>query len=299
MSSVPACLKQIVPYMKRAAELDSDNSNDSKIVAYFCRNYAVSKGMDIRKVDSVNQKEITDYLMMLMTKLESDKAALGNDSSMEVGRRVCENFAQFVFSKADDEDRARRADKNTAQTFYAASSFFDVLEQFGELDEECQERRKYSKWKAADIIKAIKEGRTPTPGDGTESNNIPSGGARGSYDGNNSLIGPNAIKSGDIPEAPKTFIPAIPKAPMSDGFSSNVLSAPVSLNSQSQSQSQGQPQPQPPSTFEAYLGLGSKPLSSTSDPRVKDAIELSQFAIAALKVSLFYGFIFIFRLNNL
>jgi len=36
--------------------------------------------------------------------------------------------------RADDEDRAGAATKATAQAFYAASLFFDVARQFGELD---------------------------------------------------------------------------------------------------------------------------------------------------------------------
>merc|ERR1712110_981795 len=49
-------------------------------------------------------------------------------------------------------------------TFYAATIFYNTLRQFGELDEEVQERLKYAKWKAADITLALKEGRTPLPG---------------------------------------------------------------------------------------------------------------------------------------
>jgi hypothetical protein len=44
-----------------------------------------------------------------------------------------EGFALSVFAKADKQDRAGRADVNTAKTFYAASIFFEVLLQFGEL----------------------------------------------------------------------------------------------------------------------------------------------------------------------
>lgn len=38
----------------------------------------------------------------------------------------CENFALAVFNRADRVDRAGRADKATAVTFYAASYFFEV-----------------------------------------------------------------------------------------------------------------------------------------------------------------------------
>lgn len=39
-----------------------------------------------------------------------------------------------------------------------------MLKTFGELDQETQQKVKYAKFKAADIIKALKEGRKPTPG---------------------------------------------------------------------------------------------------------------------------------------
>lgn len=49
---------------------------------------------------------------------------------------ICERFAFRVFAIADEEDRAGEATKETARTFNAAATFFDILEQFGELSEE-------------------------------------------------------------------------------------------------------------------------------------------------------------------
>ena len=62
-------------------------------------------------------------LRALVNKLEKEKTTiiLGNDDS-----QYCENFAITVFTRADKIDRAGRADKNTAMTFYAASIFFEV-----------------------------------------------------------------------------------------------------------------------------------------------------------------------------
>ena len=42
-------------------------------------------------------------------------------------------FAMRIFVAADNEDRAERADKRTAQNFFAAANFFEVATQFGEL----------------------------------------------------------------------------------------------------------------------------------------------------------------------
>jgi vacuolar protein sorting-associated protein VTA1 len=46
----------------------------------------------------------------------------------------------------------------------AAAAFFDVLQQFGALPSDLVDMRKYCKWKAADILKAVKEGRKPDVG---------------------------------------------------------------------------------------------------------------------------------------
>lgn len=41
---------------------------------------------------------------------------------------------------------------------------FQVLEHFGELPADMVERKQYAFWKAADIRKALREGRKPDPG---------------------------------------------------------------------------------------------------------------------------------------
>ena len=134
-------------------------------------------------------------LRALVNKLEKEKATiiLGNDDA-----QYCENFAITVFTRADKTDRAGRADKNTAMTFYAASIFFEVLSaiqlpqfcrscnmsvlhstaiphllpamqilnQFKDegLETDLVDMQRYAAWKAADIRKALREGRPPTPG---------------------------------------------------------------------------------------------------------------------------------------
>jgi vacuolar protein sorting-associated protein VTA1 len=48
---------------------------------------------------------------------------------------------------ADEEDRAGLADKETAMRFYMAGNIFDVLAQFGDLEPEILEKKKYAKYK--------------------------------------------------------------------------------------------------------------------------------------------------------
>ena len=39
-----------------------------------------------------------------------------------------------------------------------------ILRQFGELPPDLAEKQRYAAWKVADIRKALREGRSPTPG---------------------------------------------------------------------------------------------------------------------------------------
>lgn len=139
-------------------------------------------------------------LRALIAKLERDKPAAGlGDGDKE----YCRNFAESIFARADKTDRAGRADKSTCLTFYAATIFIEVrshlawifvymcakrrcrsetqyeavskgfnggalqiLRQFGSLPEDLVDLQRYAAWKAADIRKALREGRQPTPGNG-------------------------------------------------------------------------------------------------------------------------------------
>nr|GEZ03288.1 protein homolog of mammalian LYST-interacting protein 5 [Tanacetum cinerariifolium] len=75
----------------------------------------------------------------------------------------CGGFSLLVRKNGREEDRVV-VGNNTAKTFYAASIFFEILFQFGEVQPDLQEKQKYAVWKATDIRKAIKEGRKPVPG---------------------------------------------------------------------------------------------------------------------------------------
>ena len=67
--------------------------------------------------------QIDGVLGALLAKLEKDKPGIGAGPG---DQQYCENFAVCVFSRADRVDRAGKADKNTATTFYAASIFMEV-----------------------------------------------------------------------------------------------------------------------------------------------------------------------------
>ena len=73
---------------------------------------------------------------------------------------------------------------NTTKTFYAASIFFEIINQFGPRQLDLGQKQKYAVWKAADIRKAIKEGRKPItgPSNGDENLSIPFSTLSGAYD---------------------------------------------------------------------------------------------------------------------
>ena len=228
---------------------------------------------------------------------------------------VVEAFALDVFQKADGEDRSGLADKGTARTFYAAGNFLDVLQQFGELSDDFKQMKKYAKWKAADILSAIKEGRAPTPGgfgEETSRDEEPSFGA---------------AAAGVIPEAPTaapkvtplvsdvaSFESLIPQAPgISPVSSYNHHQPPLSfipgyygaLPPPASAAAPYTPPPPPaaaaastaytppsaltpaapvPAPIPASVSAPRTPTTRPKDAAVNDAIELCNFAIAALKV---------------
>ncbi|KAL0088430.1 Vta1 like-domain-containing protein [Phycomyces blakesleeanus] len=158
--SIPEELKYITPYVQRSQEL----AERDPIVSYYAQYYAVKLAI----ARGPNNKDTNAYLSHLLDSLEKLKAALGTDNEAIVddivGYAHVENFALKVFLNADNEDRSGNASKKTAKNFLAASIFLELLKSFGDLDPEVEAKIKYAKWKAADIMKALREGRTPVPG---------------------------------------------------------------------------------------------------------------------------------------
>jgi len=128
----------------------------------------------------------------------SNEGNINSEENKEKAKLQIKNLALNSFKKADDEDRSGNATKKTARTFHASSTFFEVLQCFGDLDEDIEKKIKYAKWKAADIMKAIREGRAPVPGSPVtpkkefEDDELPTG----SGDGLN-LINPDMNENGN------------------------------------------------------------------------------------------------------
>lgn len=154
MATLDEQKKMLIPFVQRAQEVEKAEPK----IAYYCRMYALEQGLEIK---SGRAPEITGLLQALMGKLEKDKAVLQLDSKGDA--LYCENFALTVFNRADRVDRAGRADKATAVTFYAASYFFEILRQFGDPQPDTVQKQRYAAWRAAEINRAVKEGRKPEP----------------------------------------------------------------------------------------------------------------------------------------
>lgn len=130
------------------------------IGGFYAANLAISRGYP--------KNETNDhFLLALFDDLEDQKGALSDNPVIvddEQSRAYILQFSMKVFLAADNEDRAGQASKKTARMFLVAGQFLECMRAFGEPPHEIEERIKYAKWKAMDIIKAINEGRQPQPG---------------------------------------------------------------------------------------------------------------------------------------
>lgn len=98
-----------------------------------------------------------------MDRLEQDKTLADRLLKGADASTYMREFAARIFKRADDEDRAGRANKETARAFLHASIFFESCKLFGALPAEIAELVRYAKWRAGQINTAVREGRQVTP----------------------------------------------------------------------------------------------------------------------------------------
>ncbi|KAJ7619189.1 Vta1 like-domain-containing protein [Mycena polygramma] len=158
---IPVPLKTVAPYLQRADELRAKEP----IIAYWCTYYAAQVGIALKAKDPASR----NFLFELLGALEKLKAEIGPTDAIDIeaaSAAFVENFALRVFAMADNEDRSGAGNRSTAKKFLAAANFLEVLKTFPktEVSESNEEKIRYAKWKAADIAKAYREGRKPTPG---------------------------------------------------------------------------------------------------------------------------------------
>eukprot|EP01133_Synstelium_polycarpum_P012163 gene12163-14237_t len=160
MDDVPVQLKAISPYLKQAKQLEKLDG----VMSYYLRMYAVQMAVEVKSKLGPSGASLSTYILKILEVVEKEKQKLGNQLDGEgMESDYVEGFAMKAFLHADTEDRAGRASKSTAVTYYSAFLFFDCLKQFGEQPEEIKQKQKYAGWRAAEINTAIKNGVKPTP----------------------------------------------------------------------------------------------------------------------------------------
>ena len=173
-AAVPPNLKQINSYVKLAKEYDKRDA----VIAYYCRMYAVQRGI---KIDS-KSPESKKFLFAMMDQLEAKKnelSAAGEEAMSNdiVAQAHLDNTTVKLFLWADSEDRKGVFNKSIVKAFYSANLLYDVLSQFEELSEDASKQQKYAKWKATYLHKCIQTGETPIHGpEGSEFENDDLGG---------------------------------------------------------------------------------------------------------------------------
>ena len=130
MTIIPPSAKSVTSVIRRAEELEKSNDRDAKVVAYYCRMFAVTKITQMKNLGPEESSFINSQLLIL-EKVKPQLALTAKE-----GPDICRNYAIMVFNKADDEDRLGNADRATVKMFYAAGTFFDILEQFCPLEPE-------------------------------------------------------------------------------------------------------------------------------------------------------------------
>lgn len=77
------------------------------------------------------------------------------------GKAYVEQFGLETFTRADNAVRANKASKQTAETFQASATFLELLQIWGPLEPDIQQKIKFAKFHALRIAKALKAGEDP------------------------------------------------------------------------------------------------------------------------------------------
>lgn len=269
-TAIPPVLKPITAFINRADELDRDSSNpDNRVVAYYCRTEAVSRALKIKETAPRNQ-EMNAYIIGLMDKLQECKGTL--NVTREQAKVICEEFAMSLFVAADDYDRMANCEelyKKAGKLFYTLGTYFDILDQFDDVNPEVPNMRKHCKWRAMELMKAVKEGREPAPA---------------GYE----FVGGDGVEDGDGLD--DSAMPAMPPPPVASQPTYPVYVPPAAPSSQDQlynNYGYNVPAISAPVTFPSPVPTPSTPVPRVSpgaaDDIEVDVMELCTNAIAALK----------------
>ncbi|KAF3911850.1 hypothetical protein AA313_de0208774 [Arthrobotrys entomopaga] len=158
-SEIPPSMKVIAPFVIKAKQMEKADP----VISYFCYVYTVQQALSKGLTKSA---EGMTYTGQVMDTLEQRKVELADNEAVAddlVGKVYVEQFANKIFSNAENAQNARRCTKQTAETFMAASTFLELLKVFGDLDPEIAQKITFAKYSAARILKALKAGEDPNP----------------------------------------------------------------------------------------------------------------------------------------
>jgi len=281
MSDIPASLKAVTPYIRRAGEVEKTGDPRAFIVAYFCRTYAMEHGLELSKKGRDN--EVQTFLLGLMTELEKSKNEHAELSELDECAEVVRNFAAEKMTEAEDEYMSGTANKNTARRFYAAASFLEVLATFSEsktLDESTKKQSLFAKFRATQILKALKEGRQPVPTEEELAN------ARGDGDGASSG-GDEGDLEVDLPPEIPSYRPSIPSPPPAAPSFKPIKSSDSDNDDDDDESEDDLPLPKrvvkPSKRSSRRAKTQDFPPSGLSDAQKADALEYTRFALRAIE----------------
>ncbi|KAH6619361.1 Vta1 like-domain-containing protein [Chaetomium sp. MPI-SDFR-AT-0129] len=160
--AVPAALRLADVNIWKCATKATQLRSVKPIMVYWCEYWAVNQilAKELHNTD----EGILSYTTALIDKLEQTKAENPTEDAIiddTAGQAYVEQFAQETLDRAERVVKANRVTQQTAVTFDAAATFFHVVNIWGPVDQETQQKIKYAKWNAARIAKAIKEGKDP------------------------------------------------------------------------------------------------------------------------------------------
>ncbi|KAM4068177.1 vta1 like domain-containing protein [Hirsutella rhossiliensis] len=157
---LPTALK--IPEVSRFINRANQLRTVKPAIAYWCEYHAVNQivGKSLHTTDD----DCFNFTKTLIERLEATKLERADDDAVvdnDAGQAYVEQFAQETFGRAERTLRANKVTRQTADTFDAAATFFDLTREWGPPDPETLQKIKFAKWNAARILKAIRGGKDP------------------------------------------------------------------------------------------------------------------------------------------
>ncbi|GBG31941.1 Vacuolar protein sorting-associated protein VTA1-like [Hondaea fermentalgiana] len=151
----------LLAFVQLAMEVEKTGDERAFVIAYYCRTRALELALACKRSPEDNA-----FLGVLMDMLEEKKKEEPTLSDTLECEDVIRSYAKEKLTEAENEYMDGAANKNTARRYYAAASFFEVLATFSpdkKIDDATKKSALFAKWRATEILKAIKEGRPPVP----------------------------------------------------------------------------------------------------------------------------------------